>query len=82
MEKFIRSDFIYYVAVYNVSILFLFASNQTEKKEEPEGEEVTSTVFPLAADLSENRPKAGINRQSFFKESTWSHGELRFKWQI
>ena len=32
MRNFIRSDFIYYVAVYNVSILFLFASNQTEKK--------------------------------------------------
>ena len=30
-----------------------------EEEEEGEEGEVTSTVFPLAADLSENRPKAG-----------------------
>ena len=58
------SDFIYYVALYDVSILRLFASNQTEEKnnyEGGEGEEVTSTDFRLTMDLSENRPKAGIN---------------------
>ena len=30
------SDFIYYVALYDVSILYLFASNQTEKKKKEE----------------------------------------------
>ena len=45
MEKFIRSDFIYYVAVYNVSILFLFASNQTEEKKKEKKEEKLHRLF-------------------------------------
>ena len=33
------SDFIYYVALSDVSIIVLFASNQAEKKKEKEEEE-------------------------------------------
>ena len=47
MTNFIRSDFIYYVAVYNVSILFLFASNQAkEKKKEEEKKKLHRLFFP------------------------------------
>ena len=45
MEKFIRSDFIYYVAVYNVSILFLFASNQAKEKKKKEQKEKLHRLF-------------------------------------
>ena len=39
------SDFIYYVALYDVSILCLFASNQTEEKKEEEKKKLHRLIF-------------------------------------
>ena len=47
MTNFNWSDFIYYVALYDVSILCLFASNQTEKKKGKEEEKKEKKLHRL-----------------------------------
>ena len=51
MEKFIRSDFIYSVAVYNVSILFPFASNQAKEKKKEKKKKLHRLFFPSRGSL-------------------------------